>query len=163
MSNSHSTVEATAEIRRFEKLAQDPSAAAHAYVGLLGLRTVDPVKLRERVEKGFSYSAFERLGRAVDLPMQELGRVIRIRPRTLSRRRKSGHLEPDESDRLLRTARIFGQALELFEGDVAAAREWLASAQPGLGGVAPLEVARTELGARQVEALIGRLEHGIPT
>jgi putative toxin-antitoxin system antitoxin component (TIGR02293 family) len=51
----------------------------------------------------------------------------------------------------------------LFEGDANAARQWLTAPQPALGGSTPGDYAATELGAREVENLIGRLEHGIPS
>ena len=57
--------------------------------------------------------------------------------------------------------RIFGKALGLFEGDAQATERWLSSPRRALGGATPLERARTEDGAREVEALIGRLEHGV--
>ena len=63
----------------------------------------------------------------------------------------------------MRASRIFGRAMELFEGDSKAARAWLTSAQPALGGLVPLELARTDVGASEVEGLIGRLEYGIPS
>ena len=52
-------------------------------------------------------------------------------------------------------------AVALFEGDIAAARKWLQMPQRGLGGETPLDFASTEVGAREVENLIGRLEHGV--
>jgi putative toxin-antitoxin system antitoxin component (TIGR02293 family) len=81
----------------------------------------------------------------------------------MARRRREGRLLPAESDRLLRAARVWGLALELFEGDADAARRWLAAPSRALGGKPPLEVARTEIGAREVEQLVGRLEHGAIT
>jgi len=65
------------------------------------------------------------------------------------------------SDHRLRATRVFAKALELFEGDRKAASEWMISALPALGGETPIDTARTELGARQVENLVGRLEHGV--
>jgi putative toxin-antitoxin system antitoxin component (TIGR02293 family) len=53
--------------------------------------------------------------------------------------------------------------MELFEGGVAEAREWLTAPQPALGGRIPLEFARTQVGAAEVESLVGRLEQGIPS
>ena len=67
----------------------------------------------------------------------------------------------DESDRLLRAARVLDRAIALFDGDRKAALEWLGSPLRALGGESPLDVATTDLGARQVENLIGRLEHGV--
>jgi putative toxin-antitoxin system antitoxin component (TIGR02293 family) len=46
-------------------------------------------------------------------------------------------------------------------GDGASAREWLTHKQPGLGGAVPLDFARTEIGAREVENLLGRIEYGV--
>ena len=57
--------------------------------------------------------------------------------------------------------RVFGKAQKLFEGDAWATERWLSSPRRALGGATPLERARTEDGAREVEALIGRLEHGV--
>ena len=60
-----------------------------------------------------------------------------------------------------RAERVFGKAQKLFEGDARAAERWLSSPKAGLGGAVPSELAETEAGAREVEALIGRLEHGV--
>ncbi len=57
--------------------------------------------------------------------------------------------------------RVFAKALELFEGDRDAASEWMLSPLPALGGETPIDIARTEAGARQVENLVGRIEHGV--
>ncbi len=65
------------------------------------------------------------------------------------------------AEQLLRVDRIIGCSLELFEGDRDGAVEWLLSSQPALGGASPMDVAKTEVGAREVEDLIGRLEHGV--
>jgi putative toxin-antitoxin system antitoxin component (TIGR02293 family) len=135
----------------------------HRYVALLGLRTFDTATLLERIGQGLSFSALERFVRATALPKDLATSAIQLTPRTLSRRKAEGRLHPDESDRLLRIARIFARALVLFEGDADSARRWLISAQPALGGATPLEYAATDVGSREVEALIGRLEHGVPS
>ena len=57
--------------------------------------------------------------------------------------------------------RVFGKALEVFEGNSRAAERWLSSPRAGLDGVVPSELAETEAGAGEVEPLIGRLEHGV--
>jgi len=97
------------------------------------------------------------------LSAKAIAELIQIPTRTLTRRKSEGKLAPEESDRLVRASRIFGRAMELFEGDSRAARGWLTSAQPALGGLVPLEIARTDVGASEVESLIGRLEYGIPS
>ena len=41
------------------------------------------------------------------------------------------------------------------------AKKWLKEEAYGLGDVSPLEYAVTEIGAREVEDLLGRVEHGV--
>ena len=42
-----------------------------------------------------------------------------------------------------------------------ASRSWLKTENPGTAGEAPLSYADTEFGAREVENLLGRIDHGI--
>jgi putative toxin-antitoxin system antitoxin component (TIGR02293 family) len=133
------------------------------YVALLGIRVFEPLGIYKCVRKGFAYSALARFQQNTSLPAAVLAAWAQIPPRTLARRKQEGKLDPEESDRLLRVSRIFGRALELFEGDAVAAREWLSTEQVALGGLVPLELAKTDVGAHEVENLIGRLEYGIPT
>ena len=135
----------------------------HSHVILLGLRNLETAALLKKVEAGLPYSAFERLRGTMDLSIESLARLIQLPARTLARRREAGRLTPDESDRLVRVSRVFGMTLALFEGDVEAARAWFATPAPALGDRTPLDVSTTEIGAREVENLIGRLEHGVFT
>ena len=135
----------------------------HFYVALLGLRTYEPLALDRQVRKGLGYSTFSRFQRNTGLSAGAIAELIQIPPRTLTRRKAEGKFAPEESDRLVRAARVFGRAMELFEGNSDEARTWLAAAQPALGGRVPLEFASTDVGAGEVESLVGRLEQGIPS
>ena len=141
-----------------ERLAR---AGVPLYVSLLGLRLTSPIDIVKRVEEGLRFQALERFQENTQLSTSDLAEVVAIKPRTLHRRREEGRLAPDESDRLLRAARVFGRVLELFEGDREAATDWLTTLNAALGGVAPLQYARTNAGAHEVERLIGRIEHGV--
>lgn len=153
---------AGADLSRFyEEVETGRERGANSYVILLGFEPLDSAGLVRRVKEGFSYRALERLRDNVGLSREAVADLVQIRPRTLDRRKERGKLEPDESDRLLRVSRVFGQAIGLFEGNVEAAKGWLSSPQRALGGAAPLDMAKTEIGAREVEDLIGRLEHGV--
>lgn len=134
-----------------------------SYQAILGLRARSLQGVMDQALRGLEFKAAERLRRHLDVSLSELADIIQMAPRTMQRRRQSGRLHPDESDRVLRASRLYGQALELFEGNEEAARLWLAKPQRALGGRIPLEVAKTDIGARQVENLIGRLEHGVFT
>ena len=135
----------------------------HYYVALFGLRRYDALHVMEHIRRGFAYSAFERFQRNTELPYRVLAEAAEIPERTLARRKESGRLEPDESDRLARLSRVVARAIGLFDGNVDDARDWLTNPVAALGGRTPLEFASTDAGAIEVERLIGRLEHGIPT
>ncbi|HEX6105133.1 MAG TPA: antitoxin Xre/MbcA/ParS toxin-binding domain-containing protein [Gemmatimonadales bacterium] len=152
----------TADIAEVKAQLGSRARAEYFYVALLGLRNYEPLKIHAHLRNGLSYSAFERFQRNTRLTAAAIAGLIQLPLRTLARRKEAGRLEPDESDRLVRASRVFGRALELFEGDPDAARHWLSSKQPLLGDLVPLEMAATDVGALEVEHLIGRLEHGIP-
>ena len=135
----------------------------HFYVALLGLRTYEPLALDRQVRRGLGYTAFTRFQRNTGLPASVIAELIQVPTRTLTRRKAEGKFAPEESDRLVRASRVFGRTMELFEGNGSEARAWLLAAQPALSGRVPLEFARTDVGAAEVENLIGRLEHGIPS
>lgn len=153
----------TPELREYQRLIREDTIPPYAFLQLLGLPKPDPQALLAVVERGLPYRAFERLQRNAGLTAQELALVVDIPARTLQRRKAQGRLDPGESDRLARFARMLGRALELFEGDPERARRWLASELPALRDRRPLDLARTDVGTLEVEHLIGRLEHGIPS
>ena len=153
----------TSDLDEIRSRIRSGSLDGHSYSALLGFRSFELRHLLAQVRKGFRYSVFVRFQRNTRLSQRALSDLTQIPLRTLTRRRGTGKLDPVESDRLLRASRIFGRALELFEGDDDAARAWLTSEQPALGGLVPLAVAESEVGANEVERLIGRLEHGLPS
>jgi putative toxin-antitoxin system antitoxin component (TIGR02293 family) len=96
----------------------------------------------------------------LDVSADMLASAVNIASRTLTRRKKKGRFEPDESERVLRIASLFDRALRVLHRH-RRVQQWFKSPQKGLGGKAPLEYADTEPGAREVEDLLGRLEHGV--
>jgi putative toxin-antitoxin system antitoxin component (TIGR02293 family) len=83
-----------------------------------------------------------------------------IAPRTLARRKKSKRLSPEESHLVARLARIYDYALEVF-GSAEKVRKWFRTPNLALDGQHPLELLKTDYGARMVEAILGRIDHGI--
>ena len=117
-----------------------------------------------RIKTGLHVREFDTLREFLGLTVDAMARKVGISIATLSRRRQSREaLDPDHGDRLMRYARLFRLAVELYDGDEAAARTWLTSPARALDGEAPLDYAETEEGAREVEHLLGRLEHGVYT
>lgn len=115
--------------------------------------------LREAIREGFRPAVVEKLMRASGLTLKELAGALDLSPRSLQRRRAGGRLARYESDRLYRLARIVAMANE-YLGDRARALRWLKRPNHALGGVAPVAAIDTELGARQVENILGRIAYG---
>ncbi len=89
----------------------------------------------------------------------ELDRLALSR-KTLAHRRTLGSLTPDQSDRLLRLLRMIEETETTF-GDRAKAPTWLRRPTPLLDGESPLDRLDTDIGTRQVEAMLGRIAHGL--
>ena len=133
----------------------------HESVRILGISAPDTSTLIRRVQEGFPFATVERLRHAFALSTDEIVTLVQILPRTMTRRKESGRLKADESDRVLRAARLMHQAAALFNNNPAAAKTWMTTPQRGLGGAVPLDLASTEIGAREVEDALGRIEDGV--
>src|SRR5215212_2392367 len=121
-------------LAEFRGQISERTTSSNSYVLLLGLRTFDSSHLLRALARGLPYATIERFRRNAAISQDALLEWLQLAPRTLTRRKQQGRFAPDESDRLLRAARLFGRALELFEGNRDAATEWLFRAQPALGG-----------------------------
>ncbi len=119
-----------------------------------------PAKVIRVVQEGLDFAELESLREQLDLPLDRLAGQLGLARATLHRRKASGRLTSDESDKVLRFARLLGQAVQLF-GGIEDARRWLKAPQRGLGGAVPLDYAQTETGAREVENLLGRIDYGV--
>lgn len=127
----------------------------------LGFQAVHLTDLIPKIEKGFPFAALAHFVAASGMSVPYTAGVIGIPERTLARRKKENRLSPEESERLLRVSKLFEDSLRLFEGDREAAVNWLRTPKKALKNQSPLQFARTEIGAREVENLIGRVEHGV--
>ena len=139
----------------------DEERPAHWYAALIGLPATHHLTLVEKLRAGLPFKHLQKFAASIDLPWALVCPLVGLSARTLERRRRSGRLSTAESDRLLTTTRVVAMALRLFGEQRDRARGWLLAPQRAFGGATPLELAATDLGAREVEALIGRLEHGV--
>src|ERR1700730_3772819 len=92
------------------------------------------------------------------LPFQTIIDIAGISRRTLDRRRGK-KLMPDQSDRLVRIARIVNFAEESI-GTREQALVWLNAQNQSLNGSRPIELLDTDGGAKRVETLLGRFREG---
>ena len=113
------------------------------------------------IREGIPWGVVADFKKELELTDGELAGILDISQRTLSRLRQSGgRLTTSAGDRFYRVIRIYSLARKVFEED-RPAREWLHRSQAGLAGRTPLSLLRTEAGAREVEALLGRMEYGV--
>lgn len=116
--------------------------------------------LIEQVRSGLPYAALEAVAERFEISRDDVLRILHVPPRTLARRKKERVFRPDESDRLLRLGRIAAMAEEVL-GTREKAAAWLRDPNRALGGPRPLDRLDTDLGARQVEQILGRIAHGV--
>ena len=119
-----------------------------------------PTELIRKIQKGLRFSELETLQNSIGVPFEQLAAKLCISRSTLQRRKATGRLSPDESDKVMRLSRLLEHAKKVF-GDVDKARAWLKHPQYGLGGAVPLDYAETEIGAREVDNLLGRIDYGV--
>lgn len=135
-------------------------AAAHA-LDLLGVaRPRRGSDSRAIVRRGLPFTAVQALSKQLGLSTQDLGDVLGIPRRTVARRRIARQLTPAESDRLYRFAHVVALAQHVL-GDMAKARAWLLAPNRALGGESPVALLDTDVGTRQVEDVLQRINYGI--
>jgi putative toxin-antitoxin system antitoxin component (TIGR02293 family) len=129
-------------------------------LGLGGaIRTVN--ELESAVSAGLPKRALERLSaRLYEDRRTASAYKFKVVPQATWKRR-TRRLSVDESERTERLARVLAQAEYVWD-DREQAREWMSKPHRELGDRTPLEVARTELGARRVEDLLDKLFYGLP-
>lgn len=138
---------------------QPPAPAERGLFHELGLRP-ERTALIDAVKDGLPTRVFVDLARRLGVAEAVLAEVVGISVSTLQRRKRAGELTPAEGEHVLRVAALLERARQVF-GDEVEAADWLTHENLALGHDTPLRMSDTELGAREVEDLLGRLEHGV--
>ena len=115
--------------------------------------------LQSAIREGFPQKVVGTVMNSTGLTLKQISNALDLSPRSLQRRRESGRLARYESDRLYRLVRIVALAKQ-YIGDEESAARWLKRPNRALGDQAPLELIDTELGARAVENVLGRIAYG---
>lgn len=115
----------------------------------------------ESIKAGLPIASALAFKEALHLTNAELADILGVNARTVLRWIPGkSKLDVASGDRLVRTANLFTIAVDVLEDDEAAVK-WLRTPQDALGGAIPLQLAATDVGTRAVEALLGRMEHGV--
>lgn len=111
---------------------------------------------------GLPTSRVDALASVLGVSRARAAGFLGVSASTLARRRRAGRLTLSESERAYRIGRLVERATEGF-GSADVGAEWLKRPNWALGGELPLDYAGTEPGALEVDRVIGRIEHGIPS
>lgn len=143
-----------------------PRAVAEKLGGKRVLKSepASDLELAELVREGLPAAALEyfarELGRWQAVTAMALYRLVGS-PRTLQRKlAEHGTLSRDESDRLARVARVVARAEEAL-GEPERAHHWLGRPNRAMAGETPISLLDSDAGARLVERVLGRIEHGV--
>ena len=120
---------------------------------------LDPPLTYEEVVEGVPARAVRELVRQGRLTEAD---VLAVVPKRTFERRVSMDqpLKVVEADAIARLIRVRDHARRAFD-TAEQAELWLTEPNPELGGRSPIEMARTDLGAREAENVLTRFEHGV--
>ena len=144
-------------------LSPASSTSASAVLGGEAVLQACPQGVRDwipLVRQGLPAACVDAVVRITHITRNELAQALAIPERTLARRKREGTLSTEESVKFVRLARVVERAETVFE-ETAAALAWLQSPNAALGGVTPLSLLDTDVGADSVLDTLGRIEHGV--
>lgn len=160
--------QSTSQLKRLSSRALKSEAEVSPVGGGLPKRKSFDVHVVEvfdhaQIIQGLPIKALPPIAESLGLSPEELARRVGVSRATFHRKLNKPRqlLSLLESDALARYESLLSQAVETFDGDEEAARQWLSTGQPGLGNAVPLDLARTTVGFREVEKLLRRIDLGV--
>ena len=127
---------------------------------LAQLDALPQAELIEAITTGLPTSLARELAQKLDVTLLDMAGLLRLNPRTLQRRLEEGSLSLTESERLWELSRLFYRAVDVLESE-AGAVHWYKNPIQALGWATPLAYARTAVGLRELDNILGRIEHGV--
>jgi putative toxin-antitoxin system antitoxin component (TIGR02293 family) len=124
------------------------------------LNQLPQAELIEAITVGLPAHLARELARRLEITLDDLAGLLRLNPRTLQRRLDEGVLNLTESERLWELSRLFCRAVDVLETEPGAVH-WFKNQIQALGGATPLSYARTAVGLRELDNVLGRIEHGV--
>jgi len=133
------------------------------FLGLPRWRDVDDLVLVEAVKKGFPIKTASLIVKKIDPDGRFLQETDLI-PKSTYHRRKKGLqvLTKDESEKILRLAKVFLEVLRQYRGDTKLAAQFLLREHPMLGGRSPIDLAKeSTAGSDLVLKLLAKADAGV--
>jgi putative toxin-antitoxin system antitoxin component (TIGR02293 family) len=127
---------------------------------LTELDELPQAQLIDAITHGLPASLARDLAQKLEVTLQDVAGLLRLNPRTFQRRLDEGWLSLSESERLWELSRLFHRAVNVLESQPGAVH-WFKNPIQALGGATPLAYARTAVGLRELDNILGRIEHGV--
>lgn len=132
-------------------------------VAILRLRRAvrTPLELAPIIREGLPPGSFEAVAARLEMSVPATAEALGLAKRTIARRiERNQPLAPEESERVVRVARVLAEATSVL-GSFEKARRWVSKPSRALGGEVPLSLLDTDVGASAVFEELGRIEHGV--
>ncbi|QPR55816.1 antitoxin Xre/MbcA/ParS toxin-binding domain-containing protein [Aeromonas allosaccharophila] len=122
-----------------------------------------PVDAYKVTLAGFSYDVVKKLSIMTQIDEITICQLTKISYATFTKRKVQSNnvLSSDQSMRLYIFIRTLDAALQLFDGDVLTAIQWLKSPSKTLGNESPMLMLSTPPGVEAVMDLIGQIKNGV--
>lgn len=122
-----------------------------------------PVDAHKETLAGFSYEIVKKLSIMMQIDEITICQLANINYVSVTKRKiqSKNVLSSEHSMRLYVFIRVLDAALQLFDGDVSAAIQWLKSPSRALGDESPILMLSTPPGVEAVMDLIGQIKYGI--
>jgi putative toxin-antitoxin system antitoxin component (TIGR02293 family) len=127
---------------------------------LAELEALPQSELISVVSAGLPAHLARELASCFEISLPDVAGLLRMNPRTLQRRIGEGSLDLNGSERLWQLSRLVHRAEEVLESR-AGALHWFKNPIAALGWATPMAYARTAVGLRELENILGRIEHGV--
>jgi putative toxin-antitoxin system antitoxin component (TIGR02293 family) len=116
--------------------------------------------LIEAITHGLPATLAREFAQQLEVALEEVAGLLRLNPPTFQRRLGEGWLSLGESKRLWELSRLYYRAVDVLESEPAAVH-WFKNPIQALEWATPLAYARTAVGLRELENILGRIEHGV--
>lgn len=110
--------------------------------------------------KGLSFRQLKEILKYTQLTMKEIGKMISLSERQLSRYKDDKILKTDTSAHLIQIVELYQKGYDVLEDDDNF-QIWMKSEIRSLGFQRPIDLLDTPFGIQDVKNTLGRLEHGV--
>ena len=132
-------------------------------IALLGIRPPlnESFGLMNVIRKGLPTTSLDHLSKQLGLSSSTIVVELGLAKRTYARKvEKHELLSTEQTERVVRLARVFAYAKHVF-GSEEKARRWMQKPSRALGGEVPLRLLDTDVGGNAVIDELGRIDYGV--